>query len=116
MNIITYLQESLNLDVWLMLIVFLSGFFQERFTDNIRISRNDKSNAAYKTFLVSLLAGTIYVWLAYYELPDKTVPLPWAKYFISYFTATSLYELAIRPFRKWWKKKFSEDDQPKTAL
>ncbi|MBO9658328.1 MAG: hypothetical protein J7527_05840 [Chitinophagaceae bacterium] len=111
MEILNLLKDQLNLDLYIILIVFLSGFFQEKYLCKIILSADSKFDATIKTLIVSFVVSSIYIWIVYYELDDKSVKLPYAKYFLSYFTATSIYELAIRPFTRWWKKKFNSKNE-----
>lgn len=96
-----YILEHFNINLIIVGIVLLSGFFQKRYLCIIKISKNDSYDSAVKTLIVSLVACAIWIAL------DKSTlgtPTPWASYFISYFTATSLYELIIQPFSNWIKK------------
>lgn len=109
-----YLKDKWNLDIIIIGIVFLSGFFQEKYLCDAKLVKDARLDASIKTLAVSFIASSIYIVLMYKEAKhnstDGTVFLPWAKYFISYFTATSLYDLGIRPLRKWITKKLGDDD------
>lgn len=108
-----FLKEKFNLDVVIVAIVLLSGFFQERYLPQWNIAKDPRLCAALKTLLVSFVAGSIYIFLVYKqekaEADGAKVFLPWVKYFVSYFFSTSLYDLVIRPLRKWIKKKVGDD-------
>jgi hypothetical protein len=64
----------------------------------VRMFKDDKINSAWLTLIVSLIACSIYLFLIN---PTKDM---YANYFVSYFVATSLYELLIKPFTNWIKK------------
>jgi len=104
MDTLHLLIEKLNIDPIIVALVILSGFFQEKYLCHFKLSKETRYDAALKTLAVSFIAASIYIVLIY----DKTVPLPAAKYFISYFAATSLYDMVIRPVTKWMKKLISK--------
>lgn len=114
-----YLKDKWNLDVIIIILVFLSGFFQERFLKIFTWVKDARLDAAWKTLVVSLIVSTIYIVLIYKEgkrtAENGTVLLPWGKYFISFFAATSLYDFAIRPLRNWIKKK-TGDNSPDSHI
>lgn len=104
-----YLKDKWNLDVIIIVLVFLSGFFQERFLRLWPWFKDGRLDASCKTLVVSLVVSSIYIMLIYKEAKrvaeDGIAFIPWGKYFISFFAATSLYDFAIRPLRNWIKKK-----------
>lgn len=103
MEILNYLNDKMNIDYIIVLIVFLSGYFQELYLCGLVFSKsNPRYDAAIKTLLVSFVVGSIYIYFMYRN--DRTVPVPYVKYFISYFVATSLYDLAVKPVRNLIKK------------
>jgi hypothetical protein len=108
MEVLTYLSENFNLDITIIFIVLLSGFFQKRYMPKWTISKDDSYDSALKTLLVSLIATALYIFFATKSKLNE--PIPYMRYFISYFAATSLYELIINPFVKMLKKKFGEDE------
>lgn len=109
-----YLKDTFNLDVIIIAIVLLSGFFQEKYLANWILVKDQRLCSGLKTLIVSFLAANIYIFLMYKqekaESDGAKVLLPWVKYFISYFFATSLYDMVIRPFRKWITKKTGDTD------
>lgn len=107
-----YLKDKWNLDVIIIGIVFLSGFFQEKYLTTFMWSKDSRIDGSLKTLVVSLLISSIYIVLIYKESQkaDAATALSWGKYFISWFAATSLYDLGIRPLRKWLKNKFGDND------
>jgi hypothetical protein len=116
MEFIEQLQEKWNIDLVIFLIVMVSGFFQERYLSNWYIVKDARLCAALKTLIVSFVAGTIYIFIVYKQ--SKTdgaeVLIPWGKYFITYFMTTSIYDILVRPFRKWITKITGDDDKIKT--
>jgi hypothetical protein len=116
MDLITELQTKWNIDIYIIAIVMLSGFFQEKYMCILKWSKDARLDAALKTLAVSLLVSSLYILITYRDAKrgsqDGKVFLPWGKYLITYFATTSLYDLAVRPFRKFLKKKFGDDDEP----
>lgn len=107
-----YLTQKWNIDVIIVAIVFLSGLFQEKYF-HFELSKDKRYSNALKTLFLSLLVGVIYAFIVYHDAkvaarntPDVSVSIPLKMYFISYFAATSLYDMAVRPFRNWLNKKF----------
>lgn len=106
-----YLKEKWNIDAIIIGIVFLSGFFQEKYFCHLKWSKDTRFDAALKTLAISIVVSTIWILLVYEEAKraDENTFIPWAKYLISWFAATSLYDMGIRPLRKWIKKKTGDD-------
>lgn len=108
MDFINDLQQKWNIDLVIFLLVMLSGFFQERFLPYWNLVKDKRLCAALKTLIVSLGASTIYIVITYKQLKGEAeggeVLIPWGKYFITYFMSTSIYDLLVRPFRKWLSK------------
>lgn len=95
MEIFDYLQKTLHIDPIIVLIVLASGFFTKRYLKKFNLVKNDeKTNDAVKTLVISFIVSIIY--LALQGLPREM----WSQYFLSYFLATSLYELILRPIIK----------------
>lgn len=88
-------------DVWVVGIVLCSGFFQQKYLKGIVWSKDASYDSALKTLAVSAVASAIYIVL----LKDPDSANNWAKYFVSYFGATSLYELLVQPFIRMIKRK-----------
>jgi hypothetical protein len=105
-----YIATKWNVDIIIVLIVLLSGFFQSSYLTIIELSKNPKTDSAWKTLTVSFVASM--VWIIFTHKGSKD-PLPLAKYFFSYFLATSLYELLINPFKNWIVSKFNLGQIPK---
>jgi hypothetical protein len=82
-------------------LVLLSGFFQKRYFRGFKLSNDDSYDSALKTLILSGIVSTVYILL----IKDPEKATNWSKYFISYFAATSLYELLINPFTKWIQSK-----------
>jgi hypothetical protein len=93
-------------DVWIVGIVLCSGFFQHKYLKGIAWSKDAAYDSALKTLAVSAVASAIYIVLA----KDPESANNWAKYFVSYFGATSLYELLVQPFIRWVKKTTGAED------
>jgi hypothetical protein len=91
-----------NLDWVVVVIVLCSGFFQSRYLSGFTISKSNDS--AIKTLLVSAVAAAIYISL----LKNPENGKNWAGYFLSYFFATSLYELIVKPFTNWITSKVGQ--------
>lgn len=91
-----------KLDIAIVGIVLCSGFFQKMYLKGFSLSKDSGYDSALKTLLVSAVASALYIVF----LKDAANANNWAKYFISYFGATSLYELLISPFTNWVKSKF----------
>lgn len=88
-------------DVWVVGIVLCSGFFQQKYLKGIVWSKDTSYDSALKTLAVSAVASALYIFL----LKDPDSANNWAKYFVSYFGATSLYELLVNPFIRMIKRK-----------
>lgn len=88
-------------DVWIVVLVLCSGFFQRMYLKGFYFSKDASYDSALKTLLVSAVVSVVYILL--FKDPDKANN--YAKYFVSYFGATSLYELLINPFVTWIKNK-----------
>ena len=88
-----------NIDWVIVILVIASGYFQSAYMKDLNFAD------ALKTLLVSFFASGIYLLLAG-DLSDKQ---SLAKYFFSFFLATSLYEI----FLKSWSKKLIGDHKKK---
>jgi hypothetical protein len=104
-----YLNNVLHIDPIIVLIVIAAGFFQEKYMCSFRVSKDEKTDAALKTLLVSFSVSIIY--LVFKGLPKEM----FAQYFLSYFLATSFYEMILRPFKKWLAKLGSDEDKKPTV-
>jgi len=104
MNLLNSLMEKL--DLWVIGIVLCSGFFQARYLKGFTLSKDISYDSALKTLFLSGVASSTYIFLA----KDPESATNWAKYFFSYFGATSLYELLVSPFVRWIKKITGEKD------
>lgn len=114
MEFIETLQQKWNIDLVIFLLVMGSGFFQERFLGHWNITKDQRLCAALKTLIVSFIASTVYIFITYKQAhggaEGTEVIVPWGKYFITYFMSTSIYDLLVRPFRKWITKVTGNDD------
>lgn len=86
-----------KIDLVVVGLVLCSGFFQKRYLKGFKLSKDSSYDSALKTLVLSGIVSVIYILLA----KDPENATNWAKYFISYFGATSLYELLINPFVRW---------------
>lgn len=100
-----------KIDVYVVAIVLCAGFFQSRYFKGFSISKDESYDSALKTLALSALASTVYILLA----RNPAEATNWAKYFISYFAATSLYELLISKFVDWIKSKTGLDIKEKNG-
>jgi hypothetical protein len=83
---------ALPIDLVMIILVLLGGLFQKKYLSDINI------NAAWKTLIVSFTFCAVYAIL--YSIAykyQKELPLRW---FFSYVTGTSLYELLLKNFLK----------------
>ena len=99
-----------KLDLWVVAIVLCSGFFQARYLKGFSLSKDISYDSALKTLGLSAIASSLYIVLA----KDPNSATNWAKYFFSYFGATSLYELLVSPFVRWIKKITGEKETDNT--
>lgn len=90
-----------KMDIYIVVIVLCAGFFQSRYFKGFTWSKDASYDSALKTLALSALVSVIYIWL----IKDPEKASNWSKYFISYFAATSLYELLISKFVDWVKDK-----------
>jgi hypothetical protein len=86
-----------RIDFIIVAIVLCSGFFQTRYLSGWVWAKNSTQDSALKTLAVSAVASVIYIAL----VKDPAKGSNYAMYFLSYFFATSLYELLIKPFVNW---------------
>jgi len=108
METLVWLKETLHIDPIIVLIVIASGFFQNTYLKMVNIVKDVKTNSALKTLLVSTIVVTIML------LFQKAKGLEIWEAFLSYFLATSLHELFIRPVTNYIKNhlsKLEEDDK-----
>lgn len=102
METLNYLKEYLHIDPVIVLLVIGSGFFQDYYLKFWTLTKDTKTSGALKTLIISSIVSAIYLSiLSYVDKPPKEM---WAQYFLSYFLATSFYELLIRPITKYIKK------------
>ena len=94
-----------KIDVYVVAIVLMSGFFQSRYFKGFYLSKDSSYDSALKTLGLSAIASAVYILLA----RNPAEATNWAKYFISYFAATSLYELIISKFVDWLQTKTGID-------
>jgi hypothetical protein len=93
-------QLMAGIDLWIIAIVLCSGFFQKKYFQGFKISKDPSYDSALKTLALSFVVSLIYIYL----VKDPAKSSNWSKYFFSYFGATSLYELLVSPFIDWIKK------------
>lgn len=92
-----------KIDVYIVGIVLLSGFFQKIYLKEWNLTKDAGYNSSLRTLIVSAIASSVYIIL----IKDPEKANNWAKYFISYFTATSVYDLVIDKFAQWIQNKFA---------
>lgn len=92
-----FLNQFLSMiDPVIIVLVILSGFFQKRYFKGFTWAKEKSYDNALKTLALSFVVSIIYILL--FRSPENAKP--WANYFISYFFATSMYELLLQPFLK----------------
>lgn len=109
MNILEFLQTYLHIDAVIVLIVIGSGFFQEKYLCAFSISKDSKYDAALKTLFLSAAISVIY--LALVGIKKDA----FAEYFLSYFLATSFYELILKPIIKMFRKNVEDEKNDKST-
>jgi len=93
-----------KIDITIVVIVLLSGFFQARYI-KFKVAKDPSYNSAIMTLLLSAVVSIFYIWL----IKNPNNATNWAKYFMSYFAATSLYELLISKLVDFVNKKTGAD-------
>lgn len=111
--------DTKYVDFFIFILVIGSGFMQQRLLAPFCWYKKDgRYDATLKTFVVSIVLCTLYIWLYKYEANGATATeqaegTPWLKFFVSFATATSFYELIIRLFKLEFKKKTGIDADAK---
>ena len=103
MNILNWLQENLHIDGVIVLIVIAAGFFQNRYMKTIKVSKDEKTDSAWKTLIVSALLVTLKLVFAKANRDECWDGV------LSYFLATSFYEIILRPVVKYINKNLGTD-------
>lgn len=95
-NIFDTLQNTLHVNLIIVVLVISAGFFQSKFLGWWQIV---KKYPTYNSSLRTLLVGTIFsiVYVALDIATLRTVKSWGAEIFISYAVATSFYELLVKP-------------------
>lgn len=106
METLSYIKEYLHIDPIIVLLVIGAGFFQGYYLKSWTVVKDEKTNGALKTLIMSLLFVAGYIIIL--SVTDKLPKEVWANYFVSYILATSLYELLIRPLTKWIQKRLNK--------
>lgn len=107
--------DTKYVDFFIFILVIGAGFAQERFLSPFCwYKKNARYDATLKTFVLSLVFSTIYIWIYKYELNHATTAeqvqaVPVMKFFISFALATSFYDLIVRLFKLEFKKKTGVD-------
>lgn len=91
-----------QLDVVIVGIVLCSGFFQKAYLRGFYFSKDASYDSALKTLTLSAMVSIIYILFLKH---DGGIGKKLSGYFLSYFAATSLYELLINPFIAWIKSR-----------
>lgn len=90
--------DNLPLDYVVIILVILSGEFQKRYLADIKSIGKLKINGAWATLMVSAVFTIAYALLVKLSgAYSRDLPLKW---FLSYVTATSLYELFLKALLK----------------
>lgn len=105
MDILIWLKDNLHIDGVIVLIVIAAGYFQNIYLKDLNLSKDEKTNSALKTLLVSGIVVAIMLIFKKAQSPDI-----WDA-FLSYFLATSFYELLLRPITKAIQKRLDADSQ-----
>lgn len=84
--------ENLPIDVLMVIIVLLSGIFQTKYMQDLKLP------GAWKTLLASLFFSTIYILIKIFSGADIQQDL--LNWFFSYLFATSFYELLFKSLVK----------------
>lgn len=103
MNFFTAFADKL--DFIIVCLVIASGFFQKNYLREWNIVKDVDYNSALRTLFCSAIVSAIYILL----LKDPEKANNWAQYFLSYFAATSFYELLLEPFMNWFKRRFGDE-------
>lgn len=101
MEVLVYLKEQLHIDLFIVLLVFAAGFFQQRYLYNLKWSQ------ALRTLAVSFVFSAVYLILLSIAGQFKKENI--VQYFISYAVATSFYELLIKPFKTHFQNAFPKN-------
>lgn len=88
---------SQHIDPMVVLLVLMGGFFSKRYMSEINI------NNALKTLIVGTMFTGIY--LIVLSISGNLQKADYTKYFVSYCTATSLYEILIKKLMDLLKQK-----------
>lgn len=98
MEYLKWLEENLHINGVIVIIVIAAGYFQNIYTKLWKITADGKTNSALKTLIISGFVVTIMLLLKGANKAEI-----WDA-FLSYFVATSFYELILRPVSKIFKK------------
>ena len=88
--------ESNHFDVAIMILVICSGFLVKKFW-----TQQGRLDTAWRTLILSAALVVVYtiIMITTHELHETY----WAKCFVSYTAATSLYELIIKKIQRYGK-------------
>lgn len=87
-----------RIDAVVLVLVLLSGFFQKKYLTDFVLSKSKKTDGALKTLIVSFVVSLVWI-----VLKRDGNAVAYSDYFVTYFFATSLYELIVKPFERWIK-------------
>lgn len=90
-----------NIDWIIVGLVMCAGFFQKQYFKGFTLAKDISYDSALKTLTLSAVVSIIYILL----IKDPEKAKNWSMYFLSYFAATSLYELIVNPFVDFIKSK-----------
>jgi hypothetical protein len=99
MEVLNWLKENAHIDGIIVLIVVAAGLFQKTFLGGFAWVKDEKYDGALKTLLVSAIVVGIKLYFEKVRGSDI-----WDA-FLSYFLATSFYELFARPIVKFIRRK-----------
>lgn len=112
MNPIQFMQQNLHINIIIVVLVIMAGFFQAKYMCAITFFKgNAKTDAALKTLLIGSIFSAVYVWLDYAVL--KTTADWKAEMFVSFTVATSFYDILIKPVMIWIGLQKKDDDPAK---
>lgn len=102
MEVLVWLKENAHIDGIITLIVIAAGLFQKTFLEGIVWSKDEKYDGALKTLAVSAVLVTVKLFFEKAHGTDIWDAI------LSYFLATSFYELIARPIVKAIKNKINK--------
>lgn len=94
--LINFHETNAYIDLVILMLVIFSGYFAKQYLVDL------KMNMAFKTLMVATLVTILYMCIL--KFGEKSLePTYWKKCFITYFTATSMYEVILKHIPLFWK-------------